>query len=76
MLSLNDLRVSGLVTFPSPLLGRLLEYLPAVLEREVLSRLTAVSRAKFARVDRACRVGPSLTARSSPPQPNSTQFEV
>jgi len=38
VLSLDKLGASGLVTFPSPLLGPLLVDLPAVLEREVLSR--------------------------------------
>jgi len=38
VLALEKLGASGLVTFPSPLLGRLLVDLPAVLEREVLPR--------------------------------------
>jgi len=57
LLSLTDLRVSGLITFPSPLLGGLLEDLPEIVQREVLPRLDAAGRASFALVGHACRAG-------------------
>ena len=38
------LREKGLITYPSPLLGRLVEDLPEVFEKEVLPRLDNTSR--------------------------------
>jgi hypothetical protein len=46
------LREKGLLTYPSPLLGRLLEELPAVLAAEVLSRLVPADNAVLAQVAR------------------------
>jgi len=52
---LGRLRVQGLITYPSPLLGRLLEELRDVLAAEVLPRLDSTDLALFARVGRASR---------------------
>ena len=52
---LGWLRAKGLITYPSPLLGGLLEKLPEVLEAEVLSRLDPTDVAMFARVGPASR---------------------
>ena len=49
---LDALREKGLITYPSPLLGRLVEDLPEVFEKEVLSRLDPTGRALLARVGR------------------------
>jgi len=54
-LSPDTLRALGLVTYQSPLLGRLLEKLPEIIERELLSQLSPADRAAFALVDNACR---------------------
>jgi hypothetical protein len=45
-------RKSGLITYPSPLLGRLLERLPEVIAAEVLPRLDPADRAVVAQVGR------------------------
>jgi len=42
---LRWLRKAGLIAYPSPLLGRLLEKLPEVLREEVLTRLDPTARA-------------------------------
>jgi len=52
---LGRLREWGLITYPSPLLGGLLEKLPEVLEAEVLSQLDPTDVAMFARVGSASR---------------------
>ena len=52
---LGTMREHGLLTYPSPLLGRLLEKVPKVLEKEVLARLDATDRAMCSRVGGACR---------------------
>ena len=52
---LGRLREWGLITYPSPLLGGLLEKLPEVLEAEVLSRMPPTDIAMFARVGPASR---------------------
>ena len=49
---LAALREGGLITYPSPLLGRLVEDLPEVFEKEVLPRLDPTGRALLARVGR------------------------
>jgi hypothetical protein len=49
---LGMLREHGLVTYPSPLLGRLLEKVPEVLEKEVLAQLDATDHAMIAQVAR------------------------
>jgi hypothetical protein len=49
------LREIGLITYPSPLLGGLLEKLPEVLEAEVLTQLEPSDLALVARVGRASR---------------------
>jgi len=46
------LREHGLLTYPSPLLGGLLEKVPEVLEKEVLARLDATDHAMIAQVAR------------------------
>jgi len=46
------MREHGLVTYPSPLLGGLLEKVPEVLEKEVLARLDATDHAMIAQVAR------------------------
>ena len=46
------LREAELITYPSPLLGGMLEFLPEVLEREVLPRLDPVDRTVLAQVAR------------------------
>ena len=52
---LGRLRGEGLITYPSPLLGRLLERLPEVLAAEVLPRLPPTDLAMVARVGPASR---------------------
>ena len=52
---LGRLREWGLITYPSPLLGGLLEKLPEVLEAEVLPRLPPTDITMFARVGPASR---------------------
>jgi len=52
---LGRLREWGLITYPSPLLGGLLEKLPEVLAAEVLPRLSTTDLAIFARVGPASR---------------------
>jgi len=47
---LGFLRAAGLITYPSPLLGGLLDKLPEVLAAEVLPRLGPADLAVFARV--------------------------
>ena len=42
---LDALREKGLISYPSPLLGRLMEDLPEVFEKEVLPRLDPTGRA-------------------------------
>jgi hypothetical protein len=49
------LRELGLTTYPSPLLGGLLEKLPEVLEAEVLPWLDPTDVVVFGQVGRACR---------------------
>jgi len=49
---LNWLRAKGLLTYPSPLLGRLPEELPDVFAVEVLQRMDPVARAVIAQVAR------------------------
>jgi len=49
---LDTLREKGLITYPSPLLGKLVEDLPEVFEKEVLPRLDPTGRALLARVGR------------------------
>ena len=49
------LRELGLITYPSPLLGALLEELSEVLEAEVLPRLTNTDLVLFGQAGRACR---------------------
>jgi len=49
------LRELGLITYPSPLLGGLLEKLPDVLQFEVLARLDPTDVVVFGQVGRACR---------------------
>jgi hypothetical protein len=49
------LRELGLITYPSPLLGGLLEKLHEVLEIEVLSRLDPSDVVMFGQVGRTCR---------------------
>ena len=57
---LGMMREHGLVTYPSPLLGRLLEKVPEVLEKEMLARLDATDHATIAQVARPWQaaVGP------------------
>jgi hypothetical protein len=57
---LGMMREHGLLTYPSPLLGRLLEKVPEVLEKEVLARLDATDHAMIAQVARPwlAAVGP------------------
>jgi hypothetical protein len=45
----------GLLSYPSPLLGSLLEKVPEVLEKEVLARLDATDHAMIAQVARPWR---------------------
>jgi hypothetical protein len=45
----------GLITYPSPLLGELLEKLPEVLEAEVMARLGPTDVVLFGQANRACR---------------------
>jgi len=52
---LGWLRATGLITYPSPLLGGLLEKLPEVLAAEVLPRLDPTDIAVFGRVGPASR---------------------
>jgi hypothetical protein len=52
---LGSLRAKGLITYPSPLLGGMLEKLPEVLAAEVLPRLPLTDLALFARVGRSSR---------------------
>ena len=52
---LGRMREWGLLTYPSPLLGRLLEKVPEVLEAEVLARLDATDHAIIAQVARPWR---------------------
>ena len=49
------LRELGLITYPSPLLGGLLEGLPEVLAAEVLTRLDPTDVVLFGQAGRACR---------------------
>ena len=49
------LRVQGLITYPSPLLGRLLQELPEVLAAEVMPLLPPADRASLAEVACAWR---------------------
>jgi hypothetical protein len=49
---LGMMREHGLLTYPSPLLGGLLEKVPEVLEAEVLARLDATDHTMLARVAR------------------------
>ena len=49
------MREHGLLTYPSPLLGRLLEKVPEVLQAEVLARLDAADHAMTAQVARPWR---------------------
>jgi hypothetical protein len=49
---LGLMREHELLTYPSPLLGGLLEKVPEVLEKEVLARLDATDHAMVARVAR------------------------
>ena len=49
------LRELGLITYPSPLLGGLLEKLPEVLAAEVLSQLDPTDVVLFGQANRACR---------------------
>ena len=49
------LRAAGLITYPSPLLGGLLEKVPEMLATEVLPRVEPAGRALVARVDQASR---------------------
>ena len=49
------LRELGLITYPSPLLGGLLEKVPEVLEAEVLARLDPTDLVLFGQVGLACR---------------------
>jgi len=49
---LGRLREAGLITYPSPLGGRLLGELPEVLAKEVLSRLDPVDRTMLVQVAR------------------------
>ena len=51
---LRRLREAGLISYPSPLLLRLLEELPEVLAAEVLSRLDPVDLVLFGQAGRAC----------------------
>ena len=51
---LGRLREAGLITYPSPLLGRLIE-IPAVFAAEVLPRVDPTGRGLIARVGRASR---------------------
>ena len=57
---LGMMREHGLLTYPSPLLGGLLEKVPEVIEKEVLARLDATDHAMVAQVARPWRaaVGP------------------
>jgi hypothetical protein len=57
---LGLMREHGLLTYPSPLLGRLLDKVPEVLEKEVLARLDATDHAMIAQVAQPWRaaVGP------------------
>jgi len=47
------LREAGLIAYPSPLLGGMLEYLPEVLAAEVLSRVNPTDLVVFGQVGRA-----------------------
>jgi len=49
------LRELGLITYPAPLLGGLLEKLPEVLAAEVLARLVPTDMLLFGQAGRACR---------------------
>jgi hypothetical protein len=52
---LGRLREAGLITYPSPLLGGLLNKLPEVLVKEVLPRLDCLDRTMLAQVGRPWR---------------------
>ena len=52
---LGMMREHGLLTYPSPLLGGLLEKVPEVLEKEVLARLDATDHAMIAQMARPWR---------------------
>jgi hypothetical protein len=52
---LGSLREAGLITYPSPLLGRLLGELRDLFAAEVLPQLDPTARALFSRVGGACR---------------------
>ena len=52
---LGGLREAGLIAYPSPLLGGLLEHLPEVLAAEVLPRLGPAARTVLAQVARPWR---------------------
>ena len=52
---LGRLREAGLITYPSPLLGGLLEKLPEVFAAEVLAQLDPADLAFVAQVDSGCR---------------------
>jgi hypothetical protein len=52
---LNGLREAGLITYPSPLLGRVLEELPEVLAAEVLPWVEPSARTVLAQVGRQWR---------------------
>ena len=65
---LRRLREAGLITYPSPLLPRLLEELPEVLAAEVLSRLDSVDLALFGQAGRACRAAVLASGRPRLPQ--------
>jgi hypothetical protein len=49
------LRELGLITYPSPLLGGLLEKVPKVLAAEVLAQLNPTDVVMFGQAGRACR---------------------
>jgi hypothetical protein len=52
---LLKMRELGLIVYPSPLLGGLIEKLPEVLAAEVLSQLDPTDVVLFGQADRACR---------------------
>ena len=57
------LRELGLITYPSPLLGGLLEQLPEVLAAEVLLLLEPTDLVVFGQAGRACRAAVSSACR-------------
>jgi hypothetical protein len=57
---LGTMREHGLLTYPSPLLGGLLEKVPEVLEKEVLARLDSTDHAMLAQVARPWRAAVGL----------------